>query len=130
MPEWCDEPLSCCVPIYHVILYIYYIRWLLFLQIYGYRMSLWGEHLGMLDETFEEPERLECVHKVNKIADNNWKLFASEDFSLLQGHLLKYPVQVDSDGKIRSLPDCENFPDAGGKILGAHSTTIPDILTT
>ncbi|TKY70287.1 Phospholipase D delta [Spatholobus suberectus] len=99
-------------------------------QIYGYRMSLWGEHLGMLDETFEEPERLECVRKVNAIADNNWKLFASEDFSLLQGHLLKYPVQVDSDGKIRSLPECENFPDAGGKILGACSTTIPDILTT
>ncbi|KAG5123659.1 hypothetical protein AAZX31_11G079600 [Glycine max] len=99
-------------------------------QIYGYRMSLWGEHLGMLDETFEEPGRLECVEKVNEIAENNWKLFASEDFSLLQGHLLKYPVQVDSDGKIRSLPDCENFPDAGGKILGAHSTTIPDILTT
>ncbi|BAT99932.1 hypothetical protein VIGAN_10147600 [Vigna angularis var. angularis] len=99
-------------------------------QIYGYRMSLWGEHLGMLDETFEEPESLECVHKVNEIAENNWKLFASEDFSLLQGHLLKYPVKVDSDGKIRSLPDCENFPDAGGKILGAHSTAIPDILTT
>ncbi|KAK7406873.1 hypothetical protein VNO78_08508 [Psophocarpus tetragonolobus] len=99
-------------------------------QIYGYRMSLWGEHLGMLDETFEEPERVECVHKVNAIADNNWKLFVSEDFSLLQGHLLKYPVKVDSDGKIRSLPDCENFPDAGGKILGAHSTAIPDILTT
>ncbi|WVZ12834.1 hypothetical protein V8G54_017364 [Vigna mungo] len=99
-------------------------------QIYGYRMSLWGEHLGMLDETFEEPESLECVHKVNQIAENNWKLFASEDFSLLQGHLLKYPVKVDSDGTIRSLPDCENFPDAGGKILGAHSTAIPDILTT
>ncbi|XP_027913396.1 phospholipase D delta [Vigna unguiculata] len=99
-------------------------------QIYGYRMSLWGEHLGMLDETFKEPESLECVHKVNEIAENNWKLFASEDFSLLQGHLLKYPVKVDSDGKVRSLPDCENFPDAGGKILGAHSTAIPDILTT
>ncbi|CAJ1930550.1 unnamed protein product [Sphenostylis stenocarpa] len=99
-------------------------------QIYGYRMSLWAEHLGMLDETFEEPESLECVHKVNEIAVNNWKLFLSEDFSLLQGHLLKYPVEVDSDGKIRSLPNCENFPDAGGKILGAHSTTIPDILTT
>ncbi|KAK7307458.1 hypothetical protein VNO77_40539 [Canavalia gladiata] len=99
-------------------------------QIYGYRMSLWGEHLGMLDETFEEPEQLECVRKVNAIADNNWKLFASEDFALLQGHLLKYPVQVDSDGKVRSLPDCEDFPDAGGKILGCHSTTIPDILTT
>ncbi|KAK7367245.1 hypothetical protein VNO80_09254 [Phaseolus coccineus] len=99
-------------------------------QIYGYRMSLWGEHLDMLDETFEEPESLECVRKVNAIAEDNWKLFTSEDFSLLQGHLLKYPVLVDSDGKIRSLPDCENFPDAGGKILGAHSTAIPDILTT
>lgn len=104
--------------------------WFLFLQIYGYRTSLWAEHLGMLDETFEEPERLECVHKVNAIAEKNWKLFASEEFSLLQGHLLKYPVQVDSEGKVSSLPDCENFPDAGGKILGAHSTTIPDILTT
>ncbi|XP_027360843.1 phospholipase D delta [Abrus precatorius] len=99
-------------------------------QIYGYRMSLWGEHLGMLDETFEEPERLECVRKVNEIAENNWKSFASEDFSLLQGHLLKYPVQVDSDGKVSSLSECESFPDAGGKILGSHSTTIPDILTT
>jgi len=100
------------------------------MQIYGYRMSLWGEHLDMLDETFEEPESLECVRKVNAIAEDNWKLFTSEDFSLLQGHLLKYPILVDSDGKIKSLSDCENFPDAGGKILGAHSTAIPDILTT
>lgn len=93
-------------------------------------MSLWAEHLGMLDETFEEPERLECVRKVNDIADNNWRTYVSEELSLLQGHLLKYPVQVDSDGKISSLPDCENFPDTGGKILGIHSNTIPDILTT
>lgn len=84
----------------------------------------------MLDETFEEPERLECVRKVNDIADNNWRRYVSEESSLLQGHLLKYPVQVDSDGKINSLPDCENFPDTGGKILGIHSNTIPDILTT
>ncbi|KAE9606609.1 putative phospholipase D [Lupinus albus] len=99
-------------------------------QIYGYRMSLWREHLGMLEETFEEPERLECVRKVNEIAEDNWRRYTSEDFSLLQGHILKYPVQVDSDGQISSLPDCENFPDAGGKILGTQSPTIPDILTT
>jgi len=93
-------------------------------------MSLWAEHLGMLDETFKEPERLECVHKVNEIADDNWRIYASEEMSLLQGHLLKYPVQIDSDGQVSSLPDCDSFPDAGGKILGAHSATIPDILTT
>jgi phospholipase D1/2 len=96
-------------------------------------MSLWAEHLDMLDETFKEPERLECVRKVNEVANNNWRIYSSEDMSQnmsLQGHLLKYPVQIDSDGQISSLPDCENFPDAGGKILGAHSATIPDILTT
>ncbi|OIW11063.1 hypothetical protein TanjilG_22870 [Lupinus angustifolius] len=99
-------------------------------QIYGYRMSLWREHLGMLEENFEEPEKLECVRKVNEIAEDNWRRYTSEEFSLLQGHILKYPVKVDSDGQISSLPDCENFPDAGGKILGTHSPTIPDILTT
>ncbi|TKY70305.1 Phospholipase D gamma 1 [Spatholobus suberectus] len=57
------------------------------LQIYGYRMSLWGEHLGMLDQTIEEPERLTCVHKVNAIADNNWRIFASEDLSFLLGEI-------------------------------------------
>ena len=25
-------------------------------QVYGYRMSLWAEHLGMVDTRFEEPE--------------------------------------------------------------------------
>ncbi|KAE9612927.1 putative phospholipase D [Lupinus albus] len=99
-------------------------------QIYGYRMSLWREHLGTLEENFEEPEKLECVRKVNEIAEDNWRRYTSEEFSLLQGHILKYPVKVDSDGLISSLPDCENFPDAGGKILGTHSPTIPDILTT
>ena len=84
----------------------------------------------MLEETFEEPERLECVRKVNAIAVDNWRRFVSEEFSELQGHILKYPVQVDKNGNVSSLPDCENFPDAGGKILGTPSPTIPDILTT
>ncbi|PNX93162.1 phospholipase D delta-like protein, partial [Trifolium pratense] len=88
--------------------------------IYGYRMSLWAEHLGMLDETFKEPERLECVRKVNEIANNNWSIYSSEEMSLLHGHLLKYPVQIDSDGQISSLPECENFPDAGVCYLPRH----------
>ncbi|XP_057761566.1 phospholipase D delta [Arachis stenosperma] len=99
-------------------------------QIYGYRMSLWAEHLGMSGEIFREPESLECVRKVNAIADDNWKRFVSEEFSELQGHLLRYPLHVDQDGTVSSLPDCETFPDAGGKIIGTHSPTIPDILTT
>ena len=99
-------------------------------QVYGYRMSLWAEHLASVDTLFMEPESLECVQKVNKIADDNWKKYTDENFSPLQGHLLKYPIKVDADGTVSSLPGYENFPDIGGRVLGAHSNTLPDTLTT
>ncbi|KAK2981258.1 hypothetical protein RJ640_028623 [Escallonia rubra] len=99
-------------------------------QIYGYRMSLWAEHLGMSDKHLKEPENLECVKRVNKVAEENWNSFTAENFTPLNGHLLKYPLDVDVDGKVGPLPGYENFPDVGGKILGAPSPTLPDILTT
>ncbi|CAF2106938.1 unnamed protein product [Brassica oleracea var. botrytis] len=48
-------------------------------QVYGYRMSLWAEHLGKTGDEFQ------------------------------------------SEGKVSLLPDYDSFPDAGGKIIGAHS---------
>ncbi|KAL9395155.1 hypothetical protein Peur_014440 [Populus x canadensis] len=98
-------------------------------QVYGYRMSLWAEHLGLVDNLFKEPGSLDCVKSVNKIAEDNWKKFTAEDFTLLQGHLLKYPVEVDGSGKVSPLPGQETFPDVGGKVLGAR-TNLPDALTT
>jgi phospholipase D1/2 len=65
---------------------------------------------------------------VNQIAEENWTKFAAEEISTLQGHLLKYPVKVEADGKVGPLPDHESFPDVGGKILGAP-TSLPDSLT-
>jgi phospholipase D1/2 len=100
------------------------------LQVYGYRMSLWREHLGEVDELFMEPDNLLCVKRVNHTAEENWKKFTDPNFKLLKGHLLKYPLKVDADGKVGPLPGSENFPDVGGKVLGAHSATIPDALTT
>ncbi|KAJ8544762.1 hypothetical protein K7X08_017345 [Anisodus acutangulus] len=99
-------------------------------QVYGYRMSLWAEHLGMLEDCFQEPEALECVRRVNEVAEDNWKRYTADNFTELNGHLLKYPIQVDADGKVGSLPDFECFPDLGGKIVGNPSPTIPDVLTT
>ncbi|CAN1315248.1 Phospholipase D delta [Linum perenne] len=98
-------------------------------QVYGYRMSLWAEHLGKLDDLYKEPESVECLKEVNKVAEENWEKFTSENFKPLQGHLLKYPVQVDRDGKVNPLPGHETFPDVGGKVLGVR-TTLPDALTT
>lgn len=99
------------------------------LQIYGYRMSLWAEHLGMINNSFKEPQTLDCVKNVNKMAEENWMRFTSDAYTPLQGHLLKYPIQVDVDGKVRPLPGHETFPDFGGKVLGTRCN-LPDALTT
>lgn len=100
-----------------------------FVQVYGYRMSLWAEHMGLLDDCFKEPESLTCVRIVNTIAEENWKRYAAEAYSKLQGHLLKYPIHVDINGKVSRLPGHETFPVLGGKVLGSRST-LPDALTT
>lgn len=84
----------------------------------------------MLENSFEEPESLECVKRVNEVAVDNWNRFTCDELTLLQGHLLKYPIEVDVDGNVNPLPGHENFPDVGGRVLGAHSPAIPDILTT
>nr|XP_043613520.1 phospholipase D delta-like [Erigeron canadensis] len=98
-------------------------------QIYGYRMSLWSEHTGTLEDYFKEPESLACVQNINKLAEDNWEKFTSDDFTPLQGHLLKYPIKVDTDGKVSPLPEHEQFPDVGGKVLG-NPATLPSALTT
>ncbi|KAI8019079.1 Phospholipase D delta [Camellia lanceoleosa] len=72
---------------------------------------------------------LVCVDSVNKIVEDNWKKFTREEFTPLQGHLLKYPMKIDGNGKVSALSGQENFPDVGGKVLGAR-TTLPDALTT
>lgn len=92
-------------------------------------MSLWAEHLGEVQDYFKEPESLDCVQNINEFAEENWQRFVSDDFTPLPGHLLKYPIKVDTDGRITHLPDYEHFPDVGGKILGSISN-LPNALIT
>ena len=46
------------------------------------------------------------------------------------GHLVHYPVQVDSDGEVSALPGLACFPDTTASIAGAKTWTIPAKLTT
>jgi len=82
-------------------------------------MSLWAEHMALLDDCFVEPESLECVRKVRTVAEENWEQFRSEEVSEMRGHLMKYPVEVDRKGKVRPLPGSEEFPDVGGNVVGS-----------
>ncbi|XP_058086956.1 phospholipase D beta 1-like [Magnolia sinica] len=88
-------------------------------QIYGYRMSLWAEHIGALEECFTCPESLECVRRVRDHGELNWQQFAADEITQMNGHLLKYPIDIDPKGKVRPLAGCETFPDVGGNIAGS-----------
>ncbi|XP_011008452.1 PREDICTED: phospholipase D alpha 1-like [Populus euphratica] len=100
-------------------------------QIHGFRLGLWYEHLGMLDDTFLHPESEECVTKVNQITDKYWDLYSSETLEHdLPGHLLRYPIGVSSEGNVTELPGTEFFPDTKARVLGTKSDFMPPILTT
>lgn len=98
-------------------------------QVYGYRMSLWAEHLGHIESCFLDPESIECVRRVNALAEGYWTQFVAEEITDMNGHLLKYPIQVDANGNVGPLQGYEHFPDVGGKILG-EPCSLPDDLTT
>lgn len=100
-------------------------------QVHGFRMALWYEHTGMLDNSFSYPESLECIQKVNGVAEANWDLYSRDGVERdLPGHLLTYPVGVASDGTITELPGTGNFPDTNARVLGTKSAYLPPILTT
>nr|GMC92272.1 phospholipase D alpha 1-like [Ipomoea batatas] len=100
-------------------------------QVHGFRMALWYEHLGMLDNCFVHPESMECVHKVNQIAENNWNLYSGETLERdMPGHLLCYPIGVTENGQVTELPGFQNFPDTKAPVLGTKSNFLPPILTT
>lgn len=100
-------------------------------QIHGFRMALWYEHLGVLDNSFLQPESVECVRKVNKTAEKYWDLYTSDTIERdLPGHLLSYPIGVANDGQVTELPGAEFFPDTKARVLGTKSDYLPPILTT
>lgn len=97
-------------------------------QVYGFRMSLWAEHIGGLEESFKKPESIECVRRVRSLSEQNWRQYVADEVTEMKGHLLKYPIQVDKSGIVKTLPGCETFPDVGGNILGSF-TAIQENLT-
>nr|PNR33167.1 hypothetical protein PHYPA_025110 [Physcomitrium patens] len=99
-------------------------------QIHGFRMALWYEHLGMLDNKFLLPWSVECIRHVNESSDYLWNLFMQEEVVDLPGHLMSYPYDVGSDGSLSYKPGCEFIPDTNAKVLGGTSYALPDILTT
>ncbi|KAH7574130.1 hypothetical protein JRO89_XS03G0255700 [Xanthoceras sorbifolium] len=102
-------------------------------QIHGFRMALWREHLGGLDNDIEQPETVECVRMVNEAAYDNWQMYSNNEGFFEQGipgHLLRYPIEVTNNGSVTTLPGLDFFPDTQARIFGNKSDYLPPILTT
>eukprot|EP00898_Chlorokybus_atmophyticus_P002194 jgi/Chlat1/2976/Chrsp2S00364 len=100
-------------------------------QVHGLRMECWHEHTGTLEEVFLQPHEVDCVHRVNEIAQENWQVFMADEPSDMRGHLVPFPVTVGQDGSVEALPGCEDIPDwPGARILGQKSGTLPSLLTS
>lgn len=99
-------------------------------QIHGFRISLWFEHLNAHDESFRNPQTVECIRKVNQIAQRNWNLYSDTTVQDLPGHLLRYPIEVSTSGAVEELPGFKFFPDTKARVLGTKSDYLPPILTT
>ncbi|CAH9127347.1 unnamed protein product [Cuscuta epithymum] len=98
-------------------------------KIFGFRMTLWGEHMNKMENLFFHPESVECVKRVNEIAEENWRLYISEELQQdLPGHLLTYPIQVSENGNIQAR--VEYFPDTKARVLGTKARFLQPILTT
>ncbi|GBG88554.1 hypothetical protein CBR_g48023 [Chara braunii] len=99
-------------------------------EVYGFRMSLWAEHLAAIESSFETPSSLECVHKVNMMAESNWNLYVGPDNVDMKAHLMTYPIRISRFGAMDELPGYGKFPDMGGKVLGCPQKALPETLTT
>lgn len=103
-------------------------------DIRAFRMSLWYEHTGLANNTFQEPQSLECVEKMRSIGDQMWNIYKGEEVVDMEGgHLVTYPMSVTQDGKIEDLldgGDYSHFPDTNTPVKGKRSKVLPPIFTT
>lgn len=100
-------------------------------QIHGFRMALWFEHMGYLDNYFLHPSSLECIRKVNHRGDELWSMFSQKDVVDLPGHLMTYPYSIGRDGSVSELRDAEYIPDTtDAKVFGRSSYKLPVTITS
>ena len=88
-------------------------------DVYGYRMSLWLEHLGgKYDPVYDQPHSLACVKRVNYLAEQNWLQFSGEEDCDMTGHLITFPIIVDQSGAVSARTVNGQFEDIDNTIKG------------
>lgn len=100
--------------------------------VHAYRMSLWYEHTGCLEEVFLEPHSADCVRRMLTIGEEMWIVYSREDLVDMEGkHLVNYPISISVDGSVGDLVmGVGTFPDTNTLIKGKKSKLLPPVCTT
>ncbi|KAK4479576.1 hypothetical protein RD792_015094 [Penstemon davidsonii] len=102
-------------------------------DIRAFRMSLWYEHTGRVEEVYKEPQSLECAQNVRSIGETMWDVYSKEEVEDMGGvHLVTYPVNVTEKGCVEDLAEgtAGHFPDTKALIKGKRSKVLSSIFTT
>lgn len=95
-------------------------------EVYGYRMALWLEHLsGKWDPVYDQPHSLECIRRVNQLAEQNWLQFNGEEDVDMSGHLIMFPVVVSKEGNMIPRMKDGAFSDIDNNVQGKKHRPIP-----
>ena len=98
-------------------------------EVHAFRLHCFAHLTGVMEDVFRDPSSLECVRRVNDIAEKTWKLYCQDEVCDLKSHLAPYPIQVMEGGKVVARTANGKFPDTNANILGSKPT-LPSYLTT
>eukprot|EP00884_Botryococcus_braunii_P003887 jgi/Botrbrau1/1349/Bobra.0063s0060.1 len=119
-------------------------------DVYGFRMTLWEEHLGQVRREFQKPESQECMdlvassdrRKLGRVHRRWCGLMVNVGVDDVVGEMgtdglcglkvmwaLLCGQVVGKDGSVGSLPGWQHFPDTKAPVLGTPSFALPDSLT-
>jgi len=101
-------------------------------DVHGFRLHCWATITNKMEDVFKDPSSIQCAHRMNEIAEQNWNDFISPQDIEMDSHLIPYPIEIDENGYVLASSTILQgfFPDTKASVLGAPSLQIPEILTT
>lgn len=100
-------------------------------DVHAFRLHCWATVTNEMDSLFKNPSSLQCVHRLNEIAERNWETYITPDVIEMDSHLIPYPIIIDACGNVFPRQDFDGFfPDTEACITGTNSLALPPLLTT
>jgi len=102
-------------------------------DVHGYRMHTWASITNEMHDSFRDPKSLECVRRMNEIAESNWQKYIGDEVVEMESHLMPLPLEFfGKDKGVLARKELTNgaFTDTNAQVKGKKSFLFPDIILT